>query len=628
MVDIGRKIGQYAPMYIRKTSIKNKKGGGKYFTYRLVESRRTAKGVRQYTLLNLGTDFSLPKEQWPDLSRRIEDILSGQQGLFSVSPELERMAQRYAALIIQSTKQQDEIDSMAFDAPDYREVDLNSLEALRARTVGSEHLLTEALQLLGLDKKLKELGFTSPQLAAALGSIIGRACRPGSERATHDWLQNFSALGELISYDFDKISMSRMYDVSDKLLKHKTALEEHLSAQERSIFSLKETITLYDLTNTYFEGASGDNSLAARGRSKEKRSDCPLVTLAVVLDGQGFIKQSNVFEGNVSEAKTLGAMLEDLEEKYPPNGLFTKEKPTVVMDAGIATEENIQWLKDKGYPYLVVSRKRHREFDEEQAVFVKKDKHGTVKAQKVVDEETGEILLYCHSTQREKKERAINNRFAIRFEEALEKLDKGLRKKGCVKKYNKVVEKIGRLKQRYPKAAAQYEIAVEQDEQSGNATLITWEPQPKENTKQTLPGVYCIRTSQDWDEKTLWSTYTMLTEVEAVFRSLKSELGLRPIFHQQTARVTGHLFISVLAYHLIQAIRYRLKKVDIYDSWKTIREQVGDHSRITITVKCKNGDTVHIRKSCRPEPRQQRIYDALGLPHHPGRIIKRTISAK
>ena len=223
-------------MYIRKTSIKSKKGGGKYFTYRLVESRRTEKGVRQYTLLNLGTDFSLPKEQWPDLSRRIEDILSGQQGLFSVSPELERMAQRYAALIIQSTKQQNEIDRMASDAPDYREVDLNSLEALRSRTVGSEHLLVEALQLLGLDKKLKELGFTSPQLAAALGSIIGRACRPGSERSTHDWLQNFSALGELISYDFDKISLSRMYDVADKLLKHKTALEEHLSEQERGIF--------------------------------------------------------------------------------------------------------------------------------------------------------------------------------------------------------------------------------------------------------------------------------------------------------------------------------------------------------------------------------------------------------
>ena len=562
-------------MYIRKTSIKSKKGGGQYFTCRLVESRRTEKGVRQHTLLNLGTDF--------------------------------------------------EINSAASD---YHEVDLNSLEALRSRTMGGEHLLLEALHLLDLDKKLKELGFSRPQLTAALGSIIGRACRPGSERATHDWLQNFSALGELISYDFGKISLSRMYEVADKLLKHKTALEEHLAAQERSIFSLKETITLYDLTNTYFEGTAGENSLAARGRSKEKRSDCPLVTLAVVLDGQGFIKQSNVFEGNVSEAGTLATMLEELERKHPPNCLFTKEKPTVVMDAGIATEENIQWLKDKGYPYLVVSRKRHREFDEEHAVFVKKDKQGTVKAQKVVDEETGEILLYCHSSRREKKERAINNRFAICFEQALEKLDNGLQKKGCVKKYDKVLEKTGRLKQKYPKASTQYEVSVEQDEQSGNAILITWEHQPKNNTKQTLPSVYCIRTNQDRDEKTLRSTYTMLTDVEAVFRSLKSELGLRPVFHQQTDRVTGHLFISVLAYHLIHAIRYRLKKADIYDSWKTIREQVGDHSRITVTAKCKNGDTVHIRKSYRPEPRQQRIYDALGLPHHPGRIIKRTIPAK
>lgn len=612
-------------MYIRKTTIKSKKDGGHYYTYRLVESQRTERGVRQYTLLNLGIDFSLPKEHWPALTRRIQDILGGQKTLFSVNPELEALAQRYAALIIQSEKQQDDIEEAV---PDYREVDLNSLEAVRSRTVGGEHLTLEAFRLLGLDSKLKELGFTGPELAAACGSIIGRACRPGSERATHDWLLNHSALGELISYDFEKISQSRMYQIADRLLKHKAELENHLAEQERHIFNLKETITLYDLTNTYFEGVSAGNSLANHGKSKEKRTDCPLVTLAVVMDGQGFIKHSEVFEGNVSEAKTLAMMLRKLENHFNQTPLFQREKPIVIMDAGIATDENVQWIKENGYSYLVVSRKRHREFNDEDAVIVKKDQRCTVKAHKVIDEESGEILLYCHSTQREKKERAINNRFAVRFEDALKKLNSGLHQKGYVKKYEKIIEKIGRLKQRYPKAAAQYEVSVEHDENRGNATLISWEHQPKPNTKNTLPGVYCLRTDQNWNEEELWRTYTMLTEVEAVFRSLKSELGLRPIFHQQTDRISAHLFISVLAYHLIQVIRFRLKKIGIHDSWESIREQVGDHCRITMTVKCKNGDTVHVRKSCRPDPRHQRIYDALGLPHHPGKTIKTTIAAK
>ncbi|MDH3348211.1 MAG: IS1634 family transposase [Desulfobulbaceae bacterium] len=612
-------------MYIRRTAIKSKKSGGQYYTYRLVESRRMEKGVRQYTLLNLGTDFSLPKEQWPALARRIEDIISGQKSFLSVPSELEALAQRYAALIIESTKQQDELCDTATD---YREVDLNSVETVRSRTVGSEHLALETLRLIGLDKKLKELGFTGPQLAAAMGTIIGRACRPGSERATHGWLRDYSATGELISYDFGKISLSRMYDISDYLLKHKATLEEYLYQRERDLFDFNETVTLYDLTNTYFEGQSLGNSLGAHGKSKEKRTDCALVTLAVVLDGNGFIKQSKVFEGNISEAGTLAEMLDSLKKDHDKSMLFKKEKPTVVMDAGIAVEDNVKWLKDNGYPYLVVSRKRHREFNEEEAVIVKQLENQTVKAQKVIDKQTGEILLYCHSTQREKKEQAINGRFATRLEEALQKLNSGLSQKRCLKNYDKVIEKIGRLKQKYARAASQYIISVTKDEKSGNATLITWEHQPAPQTKNTLPGVYCIRTNQNWDEETLWRTYTMLTEVEAVFRSLKSELGLRPIFHQIADRVSSHLFITVLAYHLVQTIRYRLKKADINDCWDSIRKQVSDHARVTVTVTCKNSDTVHIRKSCRPEPRQQRIYDALGLSHYPGKTVKTTIAAK
>ena len=198
-----------------------------------------------------------------------------------------------------------------------------------------------------------------------------------------------------------------------------------------------------------------------------------------------------------------------------------------------------------------------------------------------------------------------------------------------MKKYDKVIEKIGRLKQKFSKASKLYTISVEQDKKSGNASKITWQRKPAPETKDTYPGVYCLRTNQtDWNETTLWKTYTMLTDLEAVFRSLKSELGLRPIYHQIADRVSGHLFITVLAYHLVHIIRYRLKQAGIHSSWNTLRNILLPHCRVTVTMGCENGDTVHVRKSTCPEPEQQRIYSALGVKSHPGNAIKTTIATK
>lgn len=206
------------------------------------------------------------------------------------------------------------------------------------------------------------------------------------------------------------------------------------------------------------------------------------------------------------------------------------------------------------------------------------------------------------------------------------KLDSGLRKKRCLKKYTKVVEKIGRLREKYSRVSRQFTISVEKDDASGNATKITWQQTQAPNTTDTYPGVYCLRTSQtDWDETTLWKTYTMLTDLEAVFRSLKSELGLRPIYHQIAERVSGHLFITVLAYHLVHTIRFRLKQEKNHSSWSTIRKFLSTHSRVTVSMQCKNGSTVHVRKSARPDQKQQEIYSALGLKSHPGRTVKTTI---
>jgi len=604
-------------MYIRRTSIKSRKDGSQYYTYRLVESRRTENGVRQNTLLNLGVDFSLPREHWPDLTRRIEGILGGQRSLLNIDSDIEKLAHGYASSIIASHQ-----DTSDPDAIDYREVDLDSLEMNRPRSVGREHITLEALRSLGLDTKLKELGFNGPQTAVAIGTIVGRACEPGSELATHEWLRNRSGLGELIDFDFDNLSLYGMYQISDQLLKQKAAIEKHLYEQERSIFQLQETITLYDLTNTYFEGQCKANALAAHGHSKEKRSDCPLVTLGLVLDSSGFPRRSHVYKGNVNEPKTLSVMIRGLEKE----GASTGRKPTVVMDAGIATEDNIDWLLEHQYPYLVVSRKKHREFDETSSIVVKRDDECTVRVQKVFDEETQETLLYCHSTRREEKDLAIGNRFINRFEAELQKLNNGLHKKRCLKKYDKVMEKIGRLRQKYSRVSKQYTISVEKNDADGNATKITWQQKPAPNTTDTYPGVYCLRTSHtEWDESTLWKTYTMLTDLEAVFRSLKSELGLRPVHHQLADRVSGHLFITVLAYHLVHSIRFRLKQMQIHGSWSTLRKLLSTQNRVTVTMQCKNGSTVHIRKSTRPEPKQQEIYSALGVKSHPGHTIKTTI---
>ena len=407
-------------MFIRRTTIKSRESGEPYYTYRLVESVRTAAGVRQHTVLNLGRNFEVPRAQWAPLAQRIEALLAGQLDLLvdGLDAQWEAMAQQYAARIVSRRGTVEQADDAPAQEGDYQRVDLSRVEVIRPRSVGAEHVALEALRRLGLDRKLVELGFNRHQLSAAIGTIIGRMVQPGSELATHQWLQQRSGLGELLDYDFSTLDLTRLYRVSDQLLAHRAALEAHLYQQERDLFSLAETITLYDLTNTFFEGTASGNSKAKYGHSKEKRSDCPLVTLALVLDASGFPKRSEVFEGNVSEPKTLEKML----QRLAPGAVV----PTVVLDAGIATEENLAWLAEQGYRYLVVSRERHKQFDAEAAILIRAEGDTQIRAQRVVDEVTGEVRLYCHSTGREAKERGIERRFSTRLEAALQYLAEGL----------------------------------------------------------------------------------------------------------------------------------------------------------------------------------------------------------
>ena len=245
-------------------------------------------------------------------------------------------------------------DMQAETVADFREVDVNSVDLIRPRSVGTEHVSLHALEELGLPQILEDVGFSRPQKTAALANIIGRMCEPRSELATWNWMKNKSAIGELLDFDFQSMPLMQLYRASDRLLRNKETIEDQIFERVQDLFGFTPTVTLYDVTNTFFEGTADANAKAKRGRSKEKRFDCPLITLGLMLDGSGFIRRSEVFEGSVSEGKTLEGMLEKLNA---PKGAL------IVMDAGIATEENIKWLAEKEFKYLVVSRKRKREFD-------------------------------------------------------------------------------------------------------------------------------------------------------------------------------------------------------------------------------------------------------------------------
>lgn len=608
-------------MFIRKTKTKTLDGGEAYFTYRLVESVREGQQVKQRTLLNLGKDFAIEPQHWPLLTARIEQLLQDTQvqqaELFALTEEiglmLETAAQRYSRLVVHKLAQP--VDPTA-QATDYHRVDIHRVDAIEARSIGAETLALHVIDQLQLTQKLTALGFNGVDRAAALGSILGRMVSPGSELHTHEWLQSHTALGELLDHDFGSTSLTRLYKVSDQLLKHQAALEGFLADQEQTLFNLNRRIVLYDLTNTYFEGQCAGNPKAQFGRSKEKRSDCPLVTLGLVLDGNGFPVGSQVFPGNASEPATLKTMLDGLHGQNP----LALPKPVIILDAGIASANNIAWLVEHAYRYIVVSRERQVTDPREQdgALLIRDTERRQVRVYRDIDAASGETRLYCHSEQKAQKERAIRNRFHERLEAALTQLQAGLTQKGTVKNYAKILERIGRLREKNSRVAPDYQIDVTPDAAYKNAVALTWHRQAPSAEKDRHCGVYCLRSNiPDWSEEQLWTTYVMLTEIEATFRSLKTELGLRPVYHQKEQRVTGHLFITLLAYHLVQTLRHQLKRQGIHLSWECIRSLMTTQQRVTLILPTDAQSIIYLRTTTRAEIQQQQIYDALGIKPDP-----------
>jgi len=374
-----------------------------------------------------------------------------------------------------------------------------------------------------------------------------------------------------------------------------------------------------DLTNTYLEGQASANPKAKRARSKEKRSDCKLLTLALIIDEQGFPKYSHLYAGNQSEGKTLPEMIQSLIGIRPD----LAQHRTIIMDAGIATEENIQYLKDNQFHYIVVNRGK-ADFtpdDTEQMQVVHHDDNRQFQLEVARREEEGEAFLLCRSTGREQKDRSIRTRQEDLFIERLEYYKSGLGKKGRTKDYVKLIEMIGRLREKYPRASKLYGVTVIPDkdvtEKKNNvkARDIIWEKRNADYLK--FDGCYVLRTDLvGMTDQEIWKTYMMLTRVENAFRCLKSSLGLRPVFHQIEWRSDAHMFISVLAYHLLHVIEQKLRSHGDHRSWDTILDILSTHQRLTIQYDVQEQDQektirYHLNLCSNPEPEQKMIYHNL-----------------
>ena len=591
-------------MYI-KSIVKRNKGYKKTFTYyRLMESYRTERGPRQRTLLNLGKLENIPTDMHKALADRIEDIVSGQTSLIAVSTDLDEVAQHFASLLVRHSFEKEKIEEQQ-QTPEYATIDIKSVKLSETRKIGAEYVGVSMFRKLGMDKILRENGFTEKQINLTALLIVGRLAYPSSEKGTREWAREISGIGELLGTQFKRLSNNILYRTLDLIYEHKQGIEDALRHNEKEIFELKEKIILYDLTNTYFEGESAGNEKAGFGRSKEKRTDCPLITLGLVIDEDGFPKASRIFKGNVAEPKTLLEMIKALE--YSENA-----KPTVIIDAGIATKANLQLLTNKGYKYIAVARNKPLAKTELDGKFKTLSNGIEVKMIKKDDE----TILYCKSEAKKKKEQQIKSFFQQRYEDGLNKIALALKKKGGIKKYEKVLERLGRLTERNAGVAQFYEVEVK--ESRGQAVSIEWKMTKPDEAEQRYSGTYFLRTTRtDLSPEQIRALYVMLTNIEDAFRTLKSELNLRPIWHQKTERVEAHTFVAVLAYHLLNSIQYMLRKQDIHTRWSRIREFLSTHMVATTSFKTQDGRKIYIRHCSSPDPFPRIVYKALHLNFNP-----------
>jgi len=451
-----KKVFYFGVMYFKATYRHNAKINKSDWYYRLVESyRNVLDEVRQRTVLSVGFMSEFSGDQIDLIEKGICDKLTGQQSLFEdedVTVFVEALHQRMLKekkIDLGSSNTKRDIDT----------VDLNTLKNKDVRELGAEWLSLQAVRELGIDSYLSSRDWSDEEVSLAVSHIVSRAVYPASELKTVRFMEDNSSICELTGYDINKMTKDKLYG-SRKLFEEKQGLENYLSRKTNELFDLHDKIILYDLTNSYFEGEKRGSRMARRGRSKEKRSDCPLVVLALVVNVEGFIKHSSIFEGNMSDSKSLCQVIDHLRASTSTGS----KRAIVVIDAGIATEENLAMILGKGYDYVCVSRSTKAEIRRAEVgkpVVVKDHKNREITLEKVLTDNDSTYFMKVTSPAKALKENAMRTSFEQRFEEGLECIKTSLTKKSGVKNYEKVVERIGRLKQKYPSVHGRYKIEIE-----------------------------------------------------------------------------------------------------------------------------------------------------------------------
>jgi transposase len=606
-------------MFIRPVQKKDKSSGRVYTYYRLCESFRSGKKVSQRVILDLGKIEELSTDsQRKDLAYRVDQLYRNTTSLFSVEPAVDQLAQKFVALLRRKDAKVLLPDSCIQDKTrDFEKIDLGSLKHDDIREMGAEWLCQQAAAQLKISDLLqKKCGFDEQECKLALTQIVSRAVYPGSELKTQNWIKDNSAISLLNGIEPATISRHQLYASALKLYEHKEAIEKHLNKTTDDIFNFTDTICLYDLTNFYFEGRKVNSEMAQFGRSKEKRSDCKLIVLALVVNAEGFVKISKLYKGNTADCATMQEIIKLCGGSHPNRD--KNKKQIVALDAGIATKENCKWLRDNGYEYICVSRTKLKNYTlaSTDPVIITDNRDRPIDLNLVKEpDENGDRYLYVRSQHKAYKEISMDTRATQKLEQELTDLNEGLSKPGTTKKYHSILTRVGRIKERHKAVSGLYTITVHQHNQK--ATKVAWE-HIKQQQREEGYGVYFLQTSlQGKDEKTLWKLYNTLTEIEATFRILKTDLQIRPIFHKKDQSTEAHLFLAIIAYSLVATIRYQLKLKGIHDNWQEIIRKMNTQKLVTTSMKNDKHQTIIIQQPSEPNTDAKLLYDSLNFKPKP-----------
>lgn len=598
-------------MYLRKTRRKYK---DKVYEYHfLVEAISTPDGPRQNVVCSLGDLGPRPRSDWLKLVHKVEDALVGQDDLFEDhdDPEVREVVHR-----IRERQERENARSDEDDVDELISIRTRSVRTQRHREAGPVHVGTQFWSRLGIDDILKNVGLSRRARILTCAMVMNRLISPKSEHAMPDWIRR-TALDDILGESFETLADDSLYRNLDRLHPSRGAIEAALAERERSLFNLDGTVFLYDLTSTYFEGQALANPKAERGYSRDKRPDCPQVVIGLVVGREGFPIAHEVFEGSRQDRKSLDDMLDVLGSRA---GL--KPGQTVVVDRGMAYDENIEQIKARKLHYIVASRQNERsQWEEEfaQAEGFEKvtrtpsprnpgQKKPVVRVKKM--RKDGETHVLCTSEGRVEKDRAIRNKQESRLLADLERLQKRIENRRLVREI-KIGQAIGRLMERYPRVARYWRI--EYDPQAKKLSYLPDEVRREQ--AEMFDGAYLLKTDRDdLSAEEIWHVYMLLTRAEGAFRNMKSPLAERPIFHHLEHRVETHIFLCVLAFHLLVSIEKTLLDKNVHTSWATVRDSLSSHNTCTVVMETSDNAILRIRDDGTPEPEHKELYKLLGIP--------------